>query len=209
MKQKKNVGIALLATSALFSLTVATSVFAADVGKLAESCATCHGKDGASAEADVPNIGGLSADYFSGAMKAYKGKERPCVETKIRSGDKKGTKTDMCVIVKDISEADIAALAKAFGEKKFVRATQKFDAALAKKGKEVHDKSCEKCHSDGGTLASDDAGILAGQKTPYLKEQTEFFLAGKRPMAKKMKPKLEALDKTEVEALLHYYASVK
>ena len=43
----------------------------------------------------------------------------------------------------------------------------------------------------------------------YLKEQTEFFLAGKRPMAKKMKPKLEGLDKSEVEAVLNYYASMK
>lgn len=204
----KSVGFAKLVSCFLFGLTVAGGAWA-DPVKLAESCATCHGKDGASNEADVPNIGGLSAEFFSGAMKAYKVKERPCVETKVRSGDKKGTKTDMCAIVKDISEADINALAKTFAEKKFVRATQKFDAALAKKGKDVHDKNCEKCHSDGGTLASDDAGILAGQKLAYLKEQTEFFLAGKRPMAKKMKPKLEGLDKSEVEAVLHYYASIK
>lgn len=209
MKQK-NVGAALLAASAVFSFTVATSAYAADVNKLAESCVNCHGKDGASAESDVPNIGGLSAEYFSGAMKAYKAKDRPCVETKIRSGDKKGTKTDMCQLSKDIGEADVKQLAKLFSEKKFVRATQKFDAALAKKGQSVHDKSCEKCHSEGGTAAADDGGVLAGQKTAYLKEQTEFFLAGKRPYAeKKMKEKLEALDKASIEALLHYYASVK
>jgi len=200
---------ALLATSVLFGFTVATSAVAADVNKLAESCVNCHGKDGTSAESDVPNIGGYSASYFADALKAYKSKDRPCVETKIRSGDKKGTKSDMCQVVKDMSDADIKALAQLFSEKKFVRTAQKTDAALVKKGKGVHDKNCEKCHSEGGSLADDDAGILAGQKMAYLKEQTEFFLGGKRTMPKKMKPKLEGLDKSEVEAVLNYYASQK
>lgn len=207
MKQK-NTGYALLACGALFSLSVATAA-SADVGKLAETCASCHGKGGASTESDVPNIGGYSEEYFGIALKAYKTRDRPCVETKFRSGDKKGTKSDMCQVVKDLSDADIKALAQNFAEKKFVRTAQKFDAALAKKGKDVHDKNCEKCHSEGASLASDDAGILAGQKMAYLKEQTEFFLGGKRTMPKKMKPKLEGLDKTEVEAVIHYYGSFK
>ncbi len=209
MKRKNNVGYALLAAGALFGFTFATGALAADASKLAESCVNCHGKDGASAESDVPNIGGFSAAYFSDAMKAYKSKDRPCVETKFRSGDKKGTKSDMCQVVKDMSDADIKALAQYFSEKKFVRTAQKFDAAMAKKGKDVHDKNCEKCHSEGGSLAGDDAGILAGQKMAYLKEQTEFFLGGKRAMPKKMKPKLEGLDKSEVEAVLNYYGSIK
>lgn len=207
MKQKTT-GYALLACSALFGLTMAAGA-QADVGKLAETCASCHGKGGASTEADVPSIGGYSEEYFVTALKAYKSKDRPCVETKIRSGDKKGTKTDMCQIVKDLSDADIKALAQNFAEKKFVRTPQKFDPALAKKGKDVHDKNCEKCHSEGGSVASDDAGILAGQKMAYLKEQTEFFLGGKRAMVKKMKPKLEGLDKAEAEAVIHYYGSFK
>lgn len=207
MKQKTT-GYALLACSALFGLTMAAGA-QADVGKLAETCASCHGKGGASTEADVPSIGGYSEEYFVTALKAYKSKDRPCVETKIRSGDKKGTKTDMCQIVKDLSDADIKALAQNFAEKKFVRTPQKFDPALAKKGKDVHDKNCEKCHSEGGSVASDDAGILAGQKMAYLKEQTEFFLGGKRAMVKKMKPKLEGLDKAEVEAVIHFYGSFK
>lgn len=208
--KRKNIGYALLVTGALFSLSVATSASAADVAKLAESCASCHGKDGASTDSDMPNIGGLSAEYFSGAMKAYKSKGRPCIETKVRTGDKKGTKTDMCQVVKDISEADAKQLAKQFSEKKFVRATQKFDANLAKKGKGLHDKLCEKCHSENGTVAGDDGGILGGQKMEYLKEQTEFFLHGKRAYAdKKMKQKLEETDVAGIEALVHYYGSIK
>lgn len=207
MKQK--IGYALLAGSMLFGLAVASGASAADVNKLAEGCASCHGKDGANAESDVPNIGGFSAKYFAITMEHYKKKERPCVETKVRSGDKKGTTSDMCQVVKDLSDDDIKQVAEYFAGKKFVRTAQKFDAALAAKGKSVHDKSCEKCHSEAASKADDDAGILAGQKMHYLKEQTEFFLAGKRPMHKKMKPKLEALSKDEVEAVINYYGSLQ
>lgn len=206
---KRKIGYVLLAGSVLFGLAVATGASAVDVNKLAETCVSCHGKDGANTESDVPNIGGFSAKYFAITMEHYKKKERPCVETKIRSGDKKGTKTDMCQVVKDLSDDDIKQVAQYFAGKKFVRTAQKFDAALAAKGKGIHDKSCEKCHSEAASLADDDAGILAGQKMEYLKEQTEFFLAGKRPMHKKMKPKIEALSKDEVEAVIHYYGSLK
>ena len=205
MKQK--IAYALLAGGMLFGLTVSSGAAAADVAKLAEGCAGCHGKDGANSESDVPNIGGFSAKYFAIAMEHYKKKARPCVETQVRSGDKKGTKSDMCQVAANLSDDDIKQLSEHFAGKKFVRAAQKSDAGLAAKGKGVHDKSCEKCHSEGGSKADDDAGILAGQKIHYLKEQTEFFLAGKRPMHKKMKPKIEALSKDEVEAVIQYYGS--
>jgi cytochrome subunit of sulfide dehydrogenase len=90
-----------------------------------------------------------------------------------------------------------------------VRTPQKFDAELAKKGKMLHDKLCEKCHSEGGSVASDDLGILAGQKMAYLEEQFKFFKEGKRPIDKKMKPKMEELDKAGLEAVVNYYGSFK
>ena len=208
MKQKTT-GYALLACGALFSLSVATSAAAADVGKLTETCVSCHGKGGANTEAAIPNIGSYSAEYMTGALKLYKNKERPCPETKIPSGAKKGSKSDMCQAVKDLSDADIKQIAEYFAEQKFVRTPQKFDAALAKKGKEHHEKLCEKCHSEGGSVASDDAGILSGQKMAYLEEQIKFFSEGKRPISKKMKPKLEQLDKAGIDAIINYYASFK
>ena len=63
MKQK--IAYALLAGGMLFGVTVASGAAAADVAKLAEGCAGCHGKDGANTESDVPNIGGFSAKYFA------------------------------------------------------------------------------------------------------------------------------------------------
>lgn len=205
MMMKKNTGYALLTIGALLSF----SASAADVGKLIEGCVGCHGKGGANTEANIPNIGSFSAEYMTTTLKLYKTKERPCPEVKITSGAKKGSKSDMCQAVKDLSDADIKQIADSFAEQKFVRTPQKFDPVLAKKGKGLHDKLCEKCHSEGGSVASDDSGILAGQKMAYLEDQIKFFNEGKRPVAKKMKPKLEELDKAGIEAIIHYYGSFK
>lgn len=200
---------AVLAGMTLFGLTLATGASAADVAKLIENCANCHGKDGASTESDVPIIGGVSPQYIIDSMAAYKKKARPCPETKYRSGGKKGQKTDMCQAAKDLSDADVKELAKHFAGKKFVRAQQKADAASVKKGKELHDRRCEKCHSDGGSVAADDGGILAGQWMPYLRDTFKDYSAGKRPMPEKMKPKMENLGKEDTEALVNYYGSFK
>jgi sulfide dehydrogenase cytochrome subunit len=209
MMTQKATRFALLAGAGLFSLSLTTGAWAADLNKLVENCANCHGKDGASTESDVPIIGGYSEPFISDSLTAYKKKERPCPEAKYRSGDKKGQKTDMCQVAKNLSEADIKQVAQHFAGKKFVRAQQKFDPALAKKGKEIHERSCEKCHSEGGSVADDDAGITAGQWMPYLREQFKEFKTGKRPMAKKMKPKMEKLEPADIDALINYYGSFK
>ena len=206
---RKATGFTLLACSALFGFSLASGAYAADVAKLVENCANCHGKDGASTESDVPIIGGFSEPYLSDTLKAYKQKERSCPETKIRTGEKKGTITDMCKVAKDLGDGDVKEVAKYFAGKKFARATQKFDPALAKKGKEIHENDCEKCHSEAGSVASDDAGILAGQWMPYLDDQFKDFASGKRTAPKKMQSMLKKLDKAGFEALVNYYGSLK
>ncbi len=180
---------------------------AADGATIAEQCAGCHGKDGVSKDSKVPTIAGYSAPYVTDAMKTYKKKERPCPEMKILEGPKKGTASDMCKVAAALAEPDAKAVAQFLSKLKFVRAKQPFDAAKAAKGKGVHDNECKKCHEKGGSSADDDAGILAGQWTHYLREQFAAFHAGKRQMDEKMKPKIEKLSKEDEEALIHFYAS--
>lgn len=194
---------------AFLCFALASVVSAADVKKLAESCNACHGKDGASKETLIPSIGGFSAKYLSFTFQAYKGKERLCAETTIPTGAQKDTKTDMCKVVANLSDDDIKNLVKFYSGKKFVRVAQTFDATLAEKGKEIHKINCEKCHSEGGSLAADEAGILAGQQKGYLDATFKELMEGKRPMDKKMQAKFETLDKEGMEALSHYYASFK
>jgi sulfide dehydrogenase cytochrome subunit len=188
-----------------------TSVVVADVNKLAESCNACHGKDGVSTEVKIPTIAGMSAKFITSTFKAYKEKKRPCAETTTPAGADKDKKNDMCKIVEALSDADAGALVKFYSTKKFVRATQTFDAALAEKGKALHKTNCEKCHSEGGSLAADDAGMLAGQHKEYLEAALVQFNDGTRPTDKKMKAKLDGLaeDKEAMAALANYYASFK
>lgn len=201
-------GYTFFAVGALFGLSVASGA-SADAGTLTESCVGCHGKGGANTEAAIPNIGGYSKVYMTDALNLYKTQERPCPETTIPDGAKKGEKSDMCQAVKDLSDVDIEQIVGYFAAQKFTRTPQQFDPALAKKGEKIHKRNCEKCHTESGSVADDDAGILAGQKMTYLDEQIKFFNEGKRPISKKMKPKLGALSKDEIEAVLHYYSSFK
>ena len=199
--------VALFCMGAMLATLPLAAARAADVAELVASCADCHGPDGASSEPDVPIIGGFSAPYTTDSMIAYQEQERPCPEAEYPSGDKKGQKTDMCNIAKDLSAADMKQLSQYYAGKKFVRAKQKFDPALAKKGEKLHERSCEKCHENGGSSGKDDSGILAGQWMPYLQEALADFKAGKRPIDKKMKPKIEKLDKADFDALVHFYGS--
>ena len=196
-------------TALLFGATLAMMPVSgsADAGKLAEGCANCHGKDGVSTESDVPTIASFSAPYLEESMNRYKKKERNCPDAKYHSGPKKDQKTNMCNVAKELSAADIKQLSQHYAGKKYVATKQTFDPALAKKGKALHDRSCEKCHENGGTSGKDDSGILAGQKIHYLQQALDDFKNGRRPIDKKMKPKIEKLDKADFDALVHYYAS--
>jgi sulfide dehydrogenase cytochrome subunit len=190
-------GLALGATSAVFAEDQPPVLTDASTSMLATQCAGCHGTDGASAGPATPIIAGLSEDYFVDLMKEF------------ASGE--AYSTIMGRIAKGYSEDEIKQLAKHFGSKPFVAATQDFDDSQVKKGSKLHEKYCEKCHADGGSSAEDDAGVLAGQWTPYLTWTLADFRAGDRQMTRKMKKKVEQMLSEEgdagIQALLNYYAS--
>jgi sulfide dehydrogenase cytochrome subunit len=192
----------------LFGLLLGGTAWA-DVTAVLETCAACHGKDGASTESDVPIIAGYSAKYLADSLTNYKNKARPCPEVKYRAGAMKGQSADMCTIAGKLSDADTTAVADHLSKKPFVRAKQTVDAAKAAKGKTIHEAHCMKCHEDGGSSADDDAGILAGQWMPYVQHTFEEFSSGKRPIPKKMKPKFDELTKDDVDALVNYFGSFK
>jgi sulfide dehydrogenase cytochrome subunit len=166
---------------------------------LGNSCAGCHGTNGVSYGPAAPTIAGFSAEYTIEAMKEYKSDER--------------ASTIMGRIARGYSDDEIKAMAEFFAKQKFMAADQKIDTALVGKGKKLHDKYCEKCHEDEGTSNADDAGLLAGQWMPYMHYTMEDFISGKRSMPKKMKKKVEKMQKKEgdeaMKALLNFYASKK
>lgn len=197
MKQSKTLKSALLACG--FALSGAVFAGSPSAEMLAYTCAGCHGPNGVSAGPATPSLAGISTEYFTEAMAEYKEGTRPS--------------TIMTRIAKGYSEEEAKLMAGYFSSQKFVPAMQGSDADLAKKGQKLHDKYCEKCHAEGGTSAEDDAGILAGQWTPYLQYTMADFMSGKREMPKKMKKKVKKMQEKEgdagMTALFNYYSSAK
>lgn len=186
---------------------VAADSNAADGATVLEQCAACHGKNGVSTESAIPTIAGYSEKYIRDSLNNFKTKVRACAQVSIPSGPKKGTKSDMCKVTADLSDADASAVAKYLADQKFVRAKQPFDGSLAAKGNSVYKLRCEKCHENNGSSPDEDNGILAGQWMPYLKDQIANFRAGKRPIDDKMKLRLDKVNREEEEQLLHFFAS--
>ncbi len=206
---KKILPQALLLTG--LALSISTTAFAASDEKkkapavmsgakaemLANTCAGCHGFDGVSNGPSTPSIAGMSAEYLAEVLNDYKEGENSA--------------TIMGRIAKGYSKDEIKQVAEFYSKKKFVAAKQEFDSTAAKKGKKLHKKYCEKCHSESGSEAGDDSGFLSGQWTPYLHATITDFTSGAREMPKKMKKKVKKLMQKEgddgMKALMAYYAS--
>lgn len=146
-------------------------------------CEACHGPNGVSSETNIPTIAGIPEFNFFDQMLRYL-EGRPSASVNHVYGDT-SQKGDMVTIVKSLSEAQIEELAKHYAGLEFVPAKQSFDQALAMKGKAIHAKSCENCHSDGGSNALDEASVLAGQQKGYLATTLQQFKQGKRSVDKK------------------------
>lgn len=189
--RQKTITAALLACGLLTTGSVLAAPPSAEM--LGFTCAACHGYDGVSNGPATPSIAGMPPEYFIETMKAFKNGERPA--------------TVMDRIAKGYSDEELEIMAEFFAATTHVPAKQTFDAAKASRGAKIHDRACEKCHSEGGRATEEDAGILAGQWIPYLTFAFEDFTSGIRPMDKKMASRVEKLSKEDIEALIHYYGS--
>lgn len=193
----------------IITLSIAVSLSIISAGAWADDmideCDNCHGKDGISEDGKVPTIAGMSAQYIIDTFTGYLSGDRPAIKYKPSSGDE----TDMAEVARKLSEKDIQKLADFYAGKPFKVSEQPFNADMAAKGKEVFDKQCEKCHTEGGAVAADDAGILLGQWKPYLVEQFELYSSGDRVMSKKMKKKYEKVSEEDIANMIEFLASGK
>ncbi len=164
---------------------------------LANTCAGCHGTNGASVGPASPTIAGKSAEYLKEVMASYK------------SGDRHAT--IMNRIAKGYTDEEIALMADYYAALPFVSTAEKqqLDADKIAAGSKLYKKNCSKCHDENGSLPDDDSGILAGQWLPYMQYTMADFKDGRSVMPKKMKKKVEKLDDAQIEALLQFFASQK
>lgn len=193
----------------------------ASVEMLTGTCVACHGVNGSSAGPATPSIAGFTYEYLLSALLAYKydddmkaldemlekDPELEDLEVLERYG------TIMGRISKGYSMEELKVIARYFSKQRFQPAEQEYDADMAMMGSKLHESKCDKCHEDGGRSPIDDVGILAGQWAHYLRYTLMDYHDRNRDMPSKMKKKLKEVwnDYPEegIEALIHYYASVK
>lgn len=192
--------IAPRAMAVIVSCIAFISTFTAaaqSVEQLTEKCAMCHGADGNSPNSGIPSIAGITPEYFKHTMDAYKNN---------------GRQSDLMKnFVHTLTKDDIDKLAGFYSQQTFNPRQQQFDPAMAEKGKQLHNKYCEKCHENAGRISENNYGILAGQWMPYLRQAIQDYLDKKRRVNPMMITKLEKLQqaagKEGIEQLLNYYAS--
>lgn len=197
---KRKTCVTVIATTAWICFA-GTAV--ADVDAVLKTCESCHGEGSLEAGSDMPAIAGLSEFYHADQLYFYRDEERPCADATSAGGET----TNMCAVAADLGDDQIDDIAAHYAALPFVAVKQDFDATLAAAGNEIHDRDCAMCHSDGGSNAGDDSGILAGQSMGYLKMTFAEYRAGERAQPDPMKKKLDVLSDDDVKALLNYYAS--
>ncbi len=187
-----------------FTLSYSPIPILADGASLAkEQCAACHMESGNSEDEKIPNIAGFSAATIQDAFTSYKEGDR----TGAKYTPEGGKETDMNEIAKNTSDSDLKEIAKYYSSKKFKNQSNTTDPTRVASGAKLHKKNCEKCHSDGGSNAEDDAAILAGQWMSYLEKEFKNIQEGSRIMPKKMMKKMKKLNEDDIKNLLHFYAA--
>ena len=189
---------ALLAIGAL-TLAFVPPLLASDVrsaSMLANTCAGCHGTNGASAGEYMPTIGGLNKEYLIDVMDDYK--------TGLRSS------TIMGRIMRGYSDLEIHAIADFYARQPWVSNERVADARLIHAGASIHEKHCAVCHEDGGRAQDEDSPRLAGQWAEYINYALENCRAkGKACSPRKMGQRVMNLSDAELASLARYYEAEK
>jgi cytochrome c553 len=181
-----------LTVSFLLSIFFTLPVSAADATageQKAATCASCHGPQGNSSNAQWPNLAAQQSTYLANQLKAFKAGER--INPMMQS------------MAANLTNDDIANLAAYFSTQKPVKAGG--DPALAKSG-ETKAAMCLGCH--GSTAAGNGQfPRLAGQHPEYLEQQLKAFKAGSRKSGP-MQAITANLSDADFKALAAYFGSL-
>lgn len=183
--------------TAIVMLTMSFSPASADVSGMLNMCTGCHGEDGRGGTSDTPIIAGIPAVIQEDALYAYADGARDC-----------GAQPLMCKIASRLDEQQTVELAAHFANMSYSPAAEDFDAALAAKGKTIHQESCAICHGDDDP-GDAESGILHGQRVAYLRNVMQQYTAGEREQLPAMQKNMSQLSTDDIEALANYYASYR
>jgi cytochrome c553 len=124
-------------------------------------CANCHGENGISKTADVPNLAGQNPAYLLEQIRKFGSGER-----------KDAFMQGLINVLKDEDRLQITLFYAAAP----VTATSA-DPGLAARGKAIYAKLCQRCHGEQAR-GTELYPRLAGQKTPYLQSSITRYRDG-------------------------------
>ncbi len=188
-RRRARLGMAMLGVAGAFALAAPA---AADEGfRVSQTCAGCHGTNGASPGDTIPILGGQSAAYLADSLRAYKSGDRDYYVMKI--------------IANGFDDNQIDAMSNWFASQPWVASDGAVDTAMAASGKAVADGACASCHGANGKGAGA-APRLAGQPAIYLILAAQAYKSGGRDHAEAAQA-LAGVSDADIEAASHYYAS--
>jgi sulfide dehydrogenase cytochrome subunit len=160
--------------------------------RLSQTCAGCHGTDGAAPGNTIPILGGQRADYLAAAMKAYRGGERDFYV--------------MNFIARAFDESQTAAIADWFAARPWVD-TPTAGAPPAGEAAKRAGESCAECHGGAGE-GSAKGPRIAGQAAAYMTQAMMAYKSGTRSGTDAMAVVNDISD-GDIAALAAYYAALR
>ena len=130
--------------------------------KAAFFCVHCHGEDGNSVHANIPNLAGQNAVYLLNQIEKFADGRR---QDEFMSG-----------LIKVLKPEDRFNMAIYYSGES-VRAAPAQNSRLAARGKQLYDGTCKSCHG-AQAYGNEKIARLAGQQPVYLKESLEQYRKG-------------------------------
>lgn len=206
--------LVLLISSILISGILSTSVFAAEDLELdfelntsaleekTQVCATCHGADGNSTIAINPKLAGQHEGYLYKQLSNFK----------------EGIRANavMAPQVKDLSEADMRAIAAFYAGKKPTLAKAKTQGK-GSLGEQIYRggiaatkvPACAACHGANGEGIPKRFPRVAGQHAAYTFQQMKIFRTDGRANAGMMQTIAKKMTEAEMEAVADYMQGLR
>ncbi len=210
--------LAVLAMTVLALCAFTGSALGADVPPSRASCAACHGKDGNSAQAEIPRLAGMRAGYLYSQLLAFRSGARPSAV--------------MAAIARSIPQDDLDDLARFYAAQSRDRDPPASTEAMAlgrwiflNGSRDGSVPACASCHVPGaggagrmgrgmrmggmrmgGMMGMRRAPSLHGQHAAYLRQQLKAFADGSRP-GTVMGPIAGAMSDAQIGAVSDYAAA--
>ncbi|MBC8240049.1 MAG: c-type cytochrome, partial [Alphaproteobacteria bacterium] len=182
---------------------------------MTKTCIACHGRNGAKAIMDYPNLAGQSEKYMLGQIKdiiAGKRTGSPDATGNPRSQGMRGAfvAPDGAIT---ISDKDIKTIVKWLAKQtppEPAKLKTPLDPKSVAVGKKLYKKKCRSCHGKNAMKPLKGYPIIAGQKRAYIVTQVKDIQskARKNGKSKTMYPMIKKLKDTEINAVADYLSQI-